>query len=387
MIATMSRRLSLPLLVVLAAGALGCPAAKPPQAKPRPLGITLALVRSDLGLGDGCFVREADGVLADLAKHGVLSYAPTGELPQAQELEAEGNDVGMPDPLKKAPGSMTISQAEALLDGVKPCDMLVITSPLLLSPVLERIGEGQLSAKAVLLLDDEGLGQVPKRNPVPVYYVSYQIKDVAFLCGVAAAASSPNAMFVVLGNSADPHAQEFLSAAKAGAKYYSNGAQTFTAVVQADEDGMVTPRAFEQAHLALLKRAGPYFTCNHYILALGRATPSVMLAISKKPINGYVTGGYADYRSVRPSRILGGAVKHPGVALTYILDSPSLRGGLSGLANLAPRGVITLGLKENAVGYADLDLYSRYNPDGEDIAQAVSDTLEQMRTGELPATY
>ena len=347
--------------------------------------LTIALVRSDLGLGDGSYVRELDAVLNEMEEAGKIDYRPVGELPSPLEMEAGQWDVGLPLVGSDEPGTMTTQQATSLLDEVEDCDLLVLTAPALVNPALAAIADGSFSAGAILLVS----GQLPVISDqlpghCPLYSVYYRIKDVAFLCGVAAAVSSNTGMFTVLASEADPDADEFLDAVEKGAKYMTTGAQVLTAIVPVGEDGEVTTESFKRTLLRVFEEGGPAFKCNHFIVALGRSTPSIMLALSSNPTNGYVVGAYADYRQVRPARVVGCALKRPGMALRYILDN--LHTGVD-LADLAEDGVITVGLEEEAVGFTSFELYGRSNPDSEDIEQAVRDAEKYIRAGELEYDY
>jgi len=353
---------------------------------PKPVpAISVCLIRSDLGMADGIFVREADAALAEAAKVGQVAYTPVGPLPVAIEQRTESADIAMPQAGSMEPGTMTIEAATALLDQAAPGDWLVLTSPALLAPALERIGAGKLKARCVVLLDNEGLAALPLKPPVPVAVVRYRVKDVAFLCGVAAAASSANAQFVALASAADPQADEFLKAVVAGAKYQANGAVTYIARVPTDQSGSVTRETFSMALNATLSKAGSYFKPSHYIVSLGRATPSVINGLCSKPFSGYVATGYADYRALWPERTICCAVKNPGAALNHLLAATG--GDPAKLAALAPQGYIELGFAEEAIGYADASLYARYNPDGQDIQDAVDAAAKLIRAGELDYPY
>lgn len=367
-------------------GGQGKQPARPVANSPKPTpSVTVCLIRSDLGMADGSFVREADATLTEAAKDGQIDYAPVGELPAAIQQRSDKPDIAMPVKGSVAPGEMTIEAATALLDQAPACDMLALTAPSLLTPALVRIATGQLKARGVLLLDNEGLLLPPQQPPVPVAIVRYKIKDVAFLCGVAAAASSANAQFVALASAADPQAAEFLKAVAAGAKYQANGAVTRTVTVPVGKDGIVTRETFSRALNETLAAAGSYFKPSHYIITLGRATPSVINGLCLPPFKGYVATGYADYRALWPERTICCAIKHPGAALKYILD----RNGSdpAKLAALAPQGFIELGFAEDAIGYTDTSLYSRYNPDGQDIQEAVDAAAKLIRAGELDYEY
>jgi len=194
---------------------------------------------------------------------------------------------------------MTTGEATALLEQVAPTGWLVLSSPLLLTAALERIHAGELQCQLVLLLDDEGY-RPPADPPVPVYVITYDVRPAAFLCGVAAAESSNNGMFTVLASSADPQAQAFIDAVWTGCKYHTNGAMVATSIIPVDDfTGIVSPTVFQVLHTKLKERMGPYFLCNHFIAALGRATPSILYALTDNPTNAFVVGGYADFRMVR----------------------------------------------------------------------------------------
>jgi len=340
----------------------------------------VTLVRTDLGLEDGQFVRQADAVLSELDGT-VVSYTTVGELPVPMTNEAGLTDVGLPDAASSDPGEMTIAQAEALLDEVGETGWLVLSTPLLLDAALARISDGTISAELILLLDDYGLLEAPLDPPVPVYTISYDIQPVAFLLGIAAAESSNNGMFVVMASEADPHAQAFLDAVWTGAKYHTNGASVADIILPVSaEDGLITMDVFLQLHRQLRERMGQSFTANHFVLALGRTTPTLLYACTSEPFSGYVAGGYADFRQVRPARILGCAEKLPDAALRYIFSELG-DGTLAGLAD--GDGMIAVGVEQEAVGFTGFEMYSRYNPDGDDIAEAVENVWAEIRTGEL----
>jgi hypothetical protein len=382
-------------IVVLTGAALalsGCPANDGAQSSPNTAGQTAAarqasaikvsLIASDLGLGDGSFVREAAESLAELAKDGRVDYQLIGDLPEPLKVEAGARDVGLPHTGSLRPGEMTLAEVEGLLAGVDETDWLVLASWRIVEPALRRIRNGEFSAELVLVLDDEGRMLLDDEPPVPVYVFSYDIRPAAFISGIAAAESSNNGMFTIMANAADPHAQDFLDAAWTGAKFHTNGAVVADTIMPVEEQtGLVTPAAFRNLHRALNEEMGDYFVSNHYIFALGRATPSIMHAMTQQPFNGYVVGAYADYRAVRQGRVLGCALKHPGAALEHIFSR--LQAGDS-LASIADEdGTISVGIDEDAIGFTDLDLYSRFNPDGEDIAEVVEGYWNEIRVGEL----
>jgi len=341
--------------------------------------IELTFVLTDLGLEDGQHVRQADSVFNEL-DNSVIKYTAIGELPLPLTTEAGISDVGLPVEGSTSPGEMTQAAAERWLDDVAESDWLVISTPLLLDAVLERVAAGSISTGLVLLLDDYGLTETPVDPPVPVYAIAYDIQPVAFLLGVAAAKSSNNGMFVVMASEDDPHAQEFLDAVWTGAKYTTNGAVVADTILPMDDSGLITLNVFLQLKRQLSQRMGRYFVADHYILAVGRTTPTLLYACTSEPFNGYVAGGYGDFRQVRPARILGCAEKQPGNALRYIFSQL----GDGTLVDLADEsGMIRVGLDQGAIGFTKFDMYSRSNPDGDDIAEAVENVWAEIQFGEL----
>ncbi len=366
------------------AGAPSAPAARP--------WLSVCLVRSDLGLADGAYVREADEFFSQQAKQGMLSYQTVGEPPVPLTQEGSTGEIGLPEAGADQPGTMTLAAAQELLSGVEPCDLLVLSTPYLLSPVLERIRAGQLKAGAVLVLDNFGWREL-NAPPVPVYRFTYEIQEVAFLCGVAVAASANSGMFVMLASSDDPQAQEFLTAARAGAFFWTRGSQVHSSILPAAPDGTIARDTYVAQLQQLLGDPRSAFsqTCNHFVVDLGRTSPTVMYSLTQEPTKGYVAGGYADFRQVRPSRVVGSAIKHPEVLLQQLFSmptpgvtstTPALAQGLPGLKLALPTGVLTLGLSDGAVGISGYDLYARYNPDADDIKEAVEGTLGSLLEGE-----
>ena len=340
----------------------------------------VTLVCSDLGLADGEFVRKADSALAALAADGRIEYRSAGELPEELVQAADAVDVGMPVPGSTEPGCMTVTTACAVVNEVEETGWLVLTNTLLLEHALARVASGELDAGLILVLDDYGLAEPPVDPPVPVYIVSYDIRPMAFLLGVTAAASSNNGMFVIMAADSDPHAADFMDGVWAGAKYHTNGAVAAVTTVPVDPvTGMVTPESYHTALGKAKDRMGSSFVSNHYILALGRATPSIMNAVSKKPVNGYTAGGYGDFTAVRPARVLGCALKNTGAAIDYILSETDADPAV--LADES--GVITVGLEQGAVGFTDFQLYQRYNPDGDDLAAEYETNMAEIMAGEL----
>ncbi|MCC7477948.1 BMP family ABC transporter substrate-binding protein [bacterium] len=373
------------------------------------------LVFSDLGLEDGYFGRLADEALSELADAGSIAYSTVGTKPEVMKDESAGDDVGLPPgsfgienkALTPLPGMMTQAEAEAALQQAADCELLVLSAPSLVAPALQRISAGDMKAEAILLLDNNGYS-APAAPAVPVYSVSYDIRPVAFLTGVAAAASSNTGMFMVVGASTDPQANDWLDGVAAGAKYRTNGARVVTGIVQAGDDGLVSPDEFLSIFQALQSNAGAGFRCNHYILTAGRATPSIMYALSKEPTDGYCLGGYGDFRPVRPARFVGCALKRPDNALRHIFSHIQGPEDLQKLAawneataaseaaaegaepastapadSTAAAGSISVGLAEGAVDFTDFDLYARFNPDGDDIQEAVESVYAEIKSGEF----
>jgi hypothetical protein len=221
-----------------------------------------------------------------------------------------------------------------------------------------------------------------------VHVVRYDVAPVAFCLGVAAAASSSTPIFSVITSEADPDAQAFRDGVFGGLKYRTNGANTLEDTVPVGPDGLVSPETFRDSILKLSRRGGEAFKqCNHYIIATGRTTPSIMYALSSNETHGYVLGGWADFTRVRPARFVCCAVKHPGKALEFIFGERGTA-TLEGAAlppGSVPSGApeIVVGLDQGAVGLTDLNLYSRYNPDGDDIAEAVGQVFKEIEAGEF----
>jgi hypothetical protein len=343
--------------------------------------LSVALVATDLGLADGEYVRRAHEAFAELDLKERIEYTLVGELPKPRRIEGGLDEIAMPVPGGIEPGEMTLNEAASLLSDIPETDWLVVASPYFANRVLADVVDGNLTPGAVLVLDEMGRTHLPAEPPVPVYVLSYELEEVGFVSGVAAATSSINGFFVAMGQEDDPRVDEFLDAVWAGAKYHTNSAQVVTATLPADQEtGLVDPADFHEMHRRIAERMGEYFRPNHFILALGRVTPTVAYAMTQRPWNGYVVCGYADYREVRPPRILGCAVKRPDRALEYIFETMG-NGGLSSLA--ADDGTITVGIAQEAVEFTDFELYGRSNPDADDIESVVEDIWAEIATGEL----
>ncbi|MCB1220420.1 MAG: hypothetical protein H7A35_15960 [Planctomycetales bacterium] len=354
----------------------------------------VAMVASDLGIGDGVRVRELDGLLANLGETQDIGYTLYGTLPQQIEFGEIDGEVGMPDPESKLPGKMTDLQAAALLDQVQSCDWLVLSSGYLLKSALERIDNGSLKAKAVIVVDEIGSDGVINITSVPVFRLRFDICPAAFMAGAAAARSSNVAHFMLLGSADDPQVAEFMDAAVAGLEYVSPSAWVKQAVLPVDSRGMVAPETFRDEHIRLLNEAGANYNGNHYILDLTRSTPYVtaLIADPQGPLNGYVSGGYEDLRHVAEKRILTFGVKKGDVALAWLLKNCATVADLQAAAD--PNGYIMFGLKgsrpgldESAVGYTSLEFYERYNPDGPDIAAELETIWRELEAGELGVDY
>jgi hypothetical protein len=287
---------------------------------------------------------------------------------------------------------MTLSEAAELLSQVPPCAVLVISSGYLLPRVLDAARGGKVQAKALLLLDEEGMGGLPPQPPLPVFRLRYDIRHMAFLGGIAAAQSSTTAHFAVMYAKDDPQGERFAAAAKAGAKYRSNGAWTETFGVEVGPDGYITAAQFTAAFQAIHKQGGTSWTPDHYILDLGRSTPTIMNALSKKPTLAYLVGAYADYRQVRPAHVIGCALKLPGKALAALLAQPAPAALASDpvqalRAATDKEGVFLAGLDSGAVGFTDFTLYARSNNDADEIEKVVEEKKKLIQSGEIGAEY
>lgn len=406
------------LLVALGcAGAValiaGCPPARPQGGGAREAynvakqgALKVTLVCTDLGLEDGYFVRDAYGALSDLESAGQISLTLAGTVPTVLETEARAGDIGLPLAESEVteqlglgetnPGTMTQAQAEALLQETGSPDLLVLSSETLLPMLKELESAGTLSPRAVLVLNGGpalASGKGEAAGPA-TWYFDYDILPAAFAGGVAAAVSSNNAKFIALASSADPKAGDWLDGLYAGAKWQSNGTGMITAVLQAGEDGEISPEEFKQGMAAARAEGGPDFAVNHYLAALGRATPSVLYALSSAPTSGYVVGGYGDICQVRPGRFIGCALKKPGNAIRWLFGEgagdSAVKELLAAAGSASPEqtassepAAIKVGLRQQAVGFTDVSLYSRYNPDGDDIADAVQRVWTQLEAEEI----
>ena len=352
------------------------------EAAPAGPPFTVTLVLTDLGIGDGAYIREADEALRIQAQAGRIEYLQAGELPGPLVNQADSGDIGMPVEGSDQPGTMTMTEACDLVNLVESTDWLVLSTPALVPHAVARIKDGKLAAGHILVLDDDRATELPADPPVPVWVVEYDTQPMAFLAGVAAASSSNNGQFVIIAAKSDPHAVEFLDAAWAGAKYQTNGAVAAVTTVPIDDvTGLITPETYRAAVTTAQQKMGQAFNANHYILALGRATPAILNAVAKNPINGYIAAGYADYTEVRPARVVGCAVKHPSRALAHIFANLDEANDPGVVAD--GDGMIRVGLEQEAVGFSGYELYKRYNPDGDDIEAQVQAVMAEILVDEL----
>jgi hypothetical protein len=349
-----------------------------------PPALRVALLRTDLGLADGELVRRADAALEELADAGALEYTPVGALPPALEREAGAGDVGLPDPKGPQPGVpssgiMTADQARALVDQAAATDLLVVSGPLVANLALERIAAGDLEVEALLLLDTYG-PPLSANQPMPVYRIDYDIKPAAYMLGVAAGTSSRTQQFIVLTSTLDPRADDLVAAALAGLRYKMNGAVIFQQQLTPDAEDLITPEAYFGALQAIRADVGGGLSVDHYFVDLGRSTPSVMHALSKLPTDGFVLGGYGDFRTVRPQRIVGTIVKDPAPALAKLLDGLA---GVEGLAERTQDGTYTATFAEGAVDLTAFDQFAKFNTSAVDLEEAVAAVRGQIEAGEL----
>lgn len=353
----------------------------------------VALLASDMGLGDGWNVRQLDGLLEGREAAGGIEYTLVGELPREIAFGEIGADVGFPDPESEIPGSMTELQGAALLDEAPQCDWLVLSSGYLLQHALEKVAAGSLDVGAIIVAEECGSQDVQLEGSVPVYIMRFDICHAAFMAGAVAARSNNVAHFMLFGAEDDPQVDDFMRAAVAGLQYVSPSAWVKQAVMPVDSRGMVLPDTFRDTHVELLSDAGENFNTNHYILDLTRSNAYVMSLIADPagPLNGYASAGYQDLRHLAESRILTIGLKKPEVALAWMLDHAGEDGDLSqyteenrimfGLPGSLP------GLEESAVGYTDLDLYSRFNYDGPEIGEDMATWWSEIVSGEIGINY
>jgi hypothetical protein len=206
----------------------------------------------------------------------------------------------------------------------------------------------------------------------------YEVEPAAFLLGVAAATSSNMQLFSVLTSTDDPARFAALDALRAGLRFHTNGARLLAAEVTPDEFGVATQETYMAALAELDRQRGTALKPNHYIVLGGRAAPSMMYGLSTGEGSNYILGGWADFTQVRPARIVACAVKHPGVVLRRLLT-----GGPQRLLEVLPEDELTGSFAEHAIDVTPLDRYMKYNPDGQDIADAVAAARAEIDAGEM----
>ena len=358
-------------------------------AQPNAVRIHVALLASDLGLGDGWYVRQLDSMLGGRAAAGAIDYSLIGTLPLEISYGEIGPTVGFPDPESSVPGSMTDLQADALLTQAPPSDWLILTSGYMLQHALDRVAAGTLDTKAIILVDEAGGQNVVNQTTVPVYRLRFDIRPAAFLMGAAAARSNNRSHFVMLGAQDDPQLDEFMQYAANGLKFVARGVWVMEDRLPVDSRGMIPEGIFAQRHKDLMQEAGENFVNNHYIIDLTRSSSYVLRLIGEDggPIDGYAASVYQDLRVIKDSRVLTCGLKKPDVAIAWLLDNCT---SANDLAALATNGYLDFGLagsrpglEESAVGITDLDLYSRFNPDGEEIREDVLKWWREIEAGEL----
>jgi hypothetical protein len=374
----------LPILMLLLLA--GCPGGKPqgtaPKSSSNEQKLKVTLLRTDLGLGDGELVRDADAALAKLAQQGDIDYTPLGDLPPAMVNEGGSGDIGLPDserpPGSKAVGLMKRAEADDLARKIAAADAVVCSSPVTANMVLKQIASAKLKVPALIVLDDVG----PKLDAPPdgttISSCSYEVKEAAYLLGVAAGVSSKSQAFAMFTSTTDPNADTLVKAFTNGVHNRMTGGNVYAEQVMPDADEIVAPADFTGAFSAIM--ADPNRKIDHFIVFCGRATPSIMYGLSSKPTNGFLLGGYGDFTQVRPARVVGCIVKHPGVALESTFN------GVTSAADLAARLTpdhLKLTFQNGGVDVSDFSAYAHYNQDAEDIADAVEQVRSEIEGGEI----
>jgi len=375
-------------IIVLALLLAGCPAGQAPSHSLSAGGsgvvpaLSVSLLRTDLGLADGGLVREADSALSELSRQGQISYIGVGELPPELITEGGTGDVGLPGaPVPqgtKPTGIMDSAGAQKLAAGLHDCDVVVVSSSIAARPVLARIKAGTLKAGLLVVLDDDG--PALDSGTTPVVQLHYDIRAAAFLVGVAAGTSSRSQAFVAFTSTQDPHSADFLQCLRAGLRFRMAGANLLSASLTPDADNVVAPDEFKTKRDRIF--ATPGLKTDHFIVDAGRATASIMFALSTKPTNGYLLGGYGDFRQVRPARVVCCIVKHPGSSLRKLLTGAKSVKDVQAAGMSLPK----LDLANGGVDVTDFSAYAHYNPDSDDIADAVKDARGQILDGELDVT-
>lgn len=370
-------------------GSTDTPADQPAPSQPAGQRIRVALLASDLGLGDGWRVRKLDTMLTGRAAAGSIDYSLIGSRPTEISFGDIGPRVGFPDVDSSVPGSMTDLQADALLADAPESDWLILTSGYMLQHALDLVAAGTLQTNAIILVDEAGAQGVASTGELPVYRLRFDIRPAAFIMGAAAARSNNRSHFVLLGAEDDPQLDDFMQYAANGMKFVSRGVWIMEDRLPVDSRGMITEPVFAQRHKDLMKAAGENFVNNHYVIDLTRSSAYILRLIGEDggPIDGYAVSGFEDLRAIAGSRILSCGLKRPDVALGWLLDNCTEPGSLE---ELALDGYLDFGLRgsrpgqdESAVGFTEFDIYSRFNPDGEEIAEEVIKWWNEIEAGEL----
>src|SRR5207248_2439350 len=140
-------------------------------------------------------------------------------------------------------------------------------------------------------------------------------------------------------------------------------------------ENMVTPDTFRAALAHIRARGGLPSRGDRYVVAIGRASPSVIYALSANPTRGTLLGAYGDFTPVRPGKVVACLLKHPGPALEKLLRGAST---LAQLKQRAPDGMVAVGLKDGGVGLTDFKAYKDRSEDGPDIADAVQSAQKEI---------
>jgi hypothetical protein len=342
--------------------------------------LSVTLLRTDLGLGDGELVRDADAALRALADDAAIHYVPVGDLPAALQVEGGTGDVGLPDIEAaggaRAIGVMSLEEAGALARQLESADVLILSGPLAYAAAQPQLSSGKVKYEQIILLDGEG--PAPESGyPDNLAIIQYDVREAAYLLGVAASVSSRSQAFVAFTSDQDPNADELLVAVENGIHNRMRGGNVYHERLSPDAAGIVAPEDFRGKLLPLIEG----LQTNHYIVVAGRATPSIMYALSSAPTSGYLLGGYGDFRQVRPARLVCCIVKRPGRVLAEWLEGATTPAELV----VAVRGSADrrYGLGEGAVEVTDLRAYAKFNQDAEDIADAVEQVRREILEGEL----
>ena len=374
----------LPLILVVFLW--GCPGGKtsgntPKPATPNTPKLKVTLLRTDLGLGDGDLVRDADDTLHKLDQQGDIEYAPVGDLPEAMVNEGGSGDIGLPDaerpPGSKPVGLMKGAEVEELANQIDDAEVVICSNSIVANSVLKQAAAAKGKLGAIIVLDDVGpkLEAAPSGTTVSVF--KYDVKEAAYLLGVAAGFSSRSQAFAMFTSTTDPNADTLYKAFVNGMHNPMTGGNVYHEAVTPDADDIVLPADFTRAFESIM--SDPNRKIDHFVVFCGRATPSIMYGLSSKPTNGYLLGGYGDFTQVRPARVVGCIVKHPGLGLKRLFEGAR---SLKELQDQLAQG-ITLTFKEGAVNLTDFNAYANYNQDAEKIAEGVKTARSQIEGGEI----